>query len=131
MCSLLPNGQFSDNGDSLARLGAFPTRLDLDVSPRPVKIGTCISDTDIFAQAKSLPDCKTDCCIISKCTDCTVLHCTEPFIIILRSSLYDLNNVGRGAKQTKQQMDGDLTHRQTILNHLRSLGPTLIPDHPR
>ena len=27
--------------------------------------------------------------------DCTALHCTEPFIIILSSSQYDLNNVER------------------------------------
>ena len=27
--------------------------------------------------------------------DCSALHCTEPFIIILPSSQYDLNNVER------------------------------------
>ena len=27
--------------------------------------------------------------------DCTALHCTEPFIIILQSSPYDLHNVER------------------------------------
>ena len=43
--------------------------------------------------------------------DCMVLHCLEPFIIILPSSRYNLNNVKRGIKHKSSTSSSTLSNQ--------------------